>query len=122
MPPSIPCLASLILCRNRKSGKQDIPELRLQSGTALRAYLAKLRLDCHTSLADGSLPALAEAVPQTPLQTRGTSPPSVGRPTGSLLAALWADEFLGAKSPLLVLIHAQTSLWSVRSYRDIRGI
>jgi hypothetical protein len=45
----LPCLASLILCRNRKSGKQDIPELRLQSGTALRAYLAKLRLDCHTS-------------------------------------------------------------------------
>lgn len=78
MPPSIPCLASLILCRNRKSSKQDIPELRLQrlqSGTALRAYLAKLRLDCHTSLADGSLPALAEAVPQTPLQARGTSPP-----------------------------------------------
>lgn len=51
------------MCRNRKSGKQDIPELRLQSGTALRAYLAKLRLDCHTSLADGSLPALAEAAP-----------------------------------------------------------
>lgn len=40
------------------------------SYTALRAYLAKLRLDCHTSLADGSLPALAEAVPQTPLQAR----------------------------------------------------
>lgn len=84
MPPSIPCLASLILYRNRKSSKQDIPELRLQSGTALRAYLAKLRLDCHTSLADGSLPALAEAVPQTHLQARGQVPPSVGRPTGSL--------------------------------------
>lgn len=75
MPPSIPCLASLILCRNRKSGKQDIPELRLQFGTALRAYLAKLRLDCHTSLADGSLPALAEAVPQTPLQARASKLP-----------------------------------------------
>lgn len=85
MPPSIPCLASLILCCNRKSGKQDIPELWLQSGTALRAYLAKLRLDCHTSLADGSLPALAEAVPQTPLyKLGGQVPPSVGRPTGSL--------------------------------------
>lgn len=82
MPPSIPCLASLILCRNRKSGKQDIPELRLQSGTALRAYLAKLRLDYHTSLADGSLPALAEAVPQTPLQARGTSPPVRRTPYG----------------------------------------
>lgn len=80
MPPSIPCLASLTLCRNRKSGKQDIPELQLQSGTALRAYLAKLRLDCHTSLADGSLPALAEAVPQTPLQVS----PICDRPTGSL--------------------------------------
>lgn len=70
------------MCRNRKSGKQDIPELRLQSGTALRAYLAKLRLDYHTSLADGSLSALAEAVPQTPLQARGTSPPVRRTPYG----------------------------------------
>ena len=54
----------------------------LTSGTALRAYLAKLRLDCHTSLADGSLPALAEAVPQTPLQARGTSPPVRRTPYG----------------------------------------
>lgn len=85
MPPSIPYLASLILCRNRKSGKQDIPELRLQSGTALRAYLAKLRLDCHTSLADGSLPALAEAVPQTPLQAREVNFPILRLPLrGSL--------------------------------------
>lgn len=80
MPPSIPYLVSLIMCRNRKSGKQDIPELQLQSGTALRAYLAKLRLDCHTSLADGSLPALAEAVPQTPLQARETSFPDLRPP------------------------------------------
>ena len=33
-------------------------------------------------LADGSLPALAEAVPQTPLQARGTSPPVRRTPYG----------------------------------------
>lgn len=74
------------MCRNRKSGKQDIPELQLQSGTALRAYLAKLRLDCHTSLADGSLPALGllRHSLRLPYKLGGQVPPSVGRPTGSL--------------------------------------
>lgn len=99
MPPSIPCLASLILCRNRKSGKQDIPELRLQSGTALRAYLAKLRLDCHTSLADGSLPALAEAVPQTPLQAREVNFPILRLPLRGSLPPSGRMNSWGQKAP-----------------------
>ena len=104
------------MCRNRKSGKQDIPELQLQSGTALRAYLAKLRLDCHTSLADGFLPALAEAVPQTPLQARASELP---RPTVALRVACrpkGGRSFFGAFAPLFLSLAINTRIRSKRSF------
>ena len=43
---SSPYLASLIMCRNRKSGKQDIPDVYIWYRFA---YLARMLLDCHTS-------------------------------------------------------------------------
>ena len=55
------------------------------SYTALRAYLAKLRLDCHTSLADRCLPGLPEGNPLwTPLNKLGNQEDSPS-PTGSLI-------------------------------------
>ena len=66
-----PYLASLIICRNRKSGKQDIPDVNIWYRFA---YLARMLLDCHTS------------------QGSKLPHPSVA-PSGQL-AALWADELL----------------------------
>lgn len=38
-----------IMCRNRKSDKQDIPDVNIWYRFALFAYLARMLLDCHTS-------------------------------------------------------------------------
>lgn len=91
MPPSIP-LTFPILHRYQKYLANKIYQNCVAILAPLRlrlAYLARVgTLDCHTSLAVVAChrcASLPEGFPLwTPLQARGTSPPSFGRPTGSL--------------------------------------
>lgn len=74
MPPSIPYLASLIMCRNRKSGKQVIPK-------CLRFWKLALRGGCLTSFyatlrtrSRGALPLLSADSSPTLRGARGQAP------------------------------------------------